>query len=851
MALEVGKVLGAYRILTQIGAGGMGEVYKAWDAKLEREVALKVLPAHLGQQAELLERFGQEARAVAALSHPNVLRIFDFGREDDIVFAVMELLEGETLRARLKGGPLPPRRVAEWGAQIARGLAAAHAKGIIHRDLKLENLFLSKDGLMKILDFGLAKRLPEGLGELAAHPETLSGMVLGTVGYMSPEQARGEAVDRRSDLFSLGAVLFEMVTGVGPFTRPTATETLAAILMDDPPDLSREEIPPNLGRVIHHCLEKRVEDRFQTALDVAFALENLSEAPGLRRPPFALPRLPSRKRRGTFLWAGLLLLVGAGVGWCVWGLRPPAQPRFQRLSFRDGPIRNARFTPDAGGVVYSATWGEEPPRIYTSRLDTLEDRALELPNAHLLALTGKGDLALLEKVEGPFGWVYRGILSRATLGGSAPKELMADVEWADWAPSGELAVVRTVDARGRLEYPPGKVRLETPGWFSHPRFSPKGDRLAVIEHPLPGYSRGRVLLLELATEKSVVTSGEMASVEGVAWKGKELWYSGAPQGFDRVLYAQVPGSPPRVVTRVPGSFTIYDIAPDGAVLAGVEESRSGVLFLERGTAQELSLRTWSVFRDLSADGRVVLLDEEMDKPGPDYDLYLRHIGGAAPAMLVGQGTPAALSADGAWVAAILHSPSAHPVIIPAGKGEPRHLDGSGIENFLGPLAFTPGAKGLVFAGQARGSGPRLYYMDASDQAPHAVTPEGFLPYLGEAFLSPKGDLLVARDQKDALLFKVQGSHRPEALKGLQAGERLLHWTPDGKRILVFRSGALPVEVWAIELATGKRSLWMRVAPPGYLGDIMSHTARMSDDGSRLAFTYRRLHTVLYRVEGLR
>ena len=290
MTLIPGTRLGPYEILSAIGAGGMGEVYSARDSRLDRQVAIKVLPSGVAQDADRLARFEREAKAVAALSHPNILSIFDFGVHDGQAYAVMELLEGETLRARLASGALTARKATECAMLVARGLAAAHDKGLVHRDLKPENIFLLRDGQVKILDFGLARTTPAAQrppAEATREATMLSpvmtepGTVMGTVGYMAPEQVRGLAVDGRSDLFALGAVLYEMVSGHRAFERDTAADTMTAILKEDPPDFggTRGDIPPALDRIIRHCLEKQAVERFQSARDVAFALESLSGSP--------------------------------------------------------------------------------------------------------------------------------------------------------------------------------------------------------------------------------------------------------------------------------------------------------------------------------------------------------------------------------------------------------------------------------------------------------------------------------------------------------------------------------------------------------------------------------------------
>ena len=326
MPLQAGTRLGPYEILAQLGKGGMGEVYRARDPKLQRDVAIKVLPQNLSSSPEILARFEREALAVAALSHPNILSIYDFATEEGTTFAVMELLEGESLHAKLDAGSIPLREAVDYGIQIAKGLAAAHEGGVVHRDLKPENLFVSRDGHVKILDFGLAKRLDWATNDAESNAPTLSeqtdpGTILGTLGYMSPEQLRGLPVDHRSDLFAFGAILYEMLSGRKAFKRDTAADTVSAITRDEPGDLmeSGRGIPVALDHVVRHCLEKDREKRFQSARDIQFAL---SEASG---PELRVAGAASRRvSRGILAGVAIAAIVGALGVWLV--RRGPAAP---------------------------------------------------------------------------------------------------------------------------------------------------------------------------------------------------------------------------------------------------------------------------------------------------------------------------------------------------------------------------------------------------------------------------------------------------------------------------------------------------------------------------------------------
>ena len=474
MALTAGTKLGPYEIQSQLGAGGMGEVYRARDSRLDRIVAIKILPPSFSVDKDRLERFEREARSVAALNHPNILAVHDIGTHDGTPYMVCELLEGETLRERLQGGVLSPRKAIEIAIQIGQGLAAAYDKGIIHRDLKPENIFLTRDGRVKILDFGLAKMTRGGSGATnnvqtltsADISLTEAGQVLGTAGYMSPEQVRGIEVDHRSDIFVFGAILFEMLSGQRAFRRDTAAETMTAILKEDLPELTdlNRTISPALDRIVRHCLEKNPDQRFQSARDLVFALEALSptsSSSSLGR--VAQPTVVQRARRFQPLIAVLLVALAAGLGYLA-GHRGKAtsEVTYRQLTFRKGTILSARFAPDSRTVVYDAAWAGLAPELFSTRADTIESRPLGLSQVDLLGISSQGELAVSLKptpLQGFFG--TQGTLGRTPLtGGTAPREVLENVEWSDWSPDGSnLLVVRTVANEERIEYPAGKVCL--------------------------------------------------------------------------------------------------------------------------------------------------------------------------------------------------------------------------------------------------------------------------------------------------------------------------------------------------------------------------------------------------------
>jgi serine/threonine protein kinase/Tol biopolymer transport system component len=449
MALTSGTKLGPYEIVSPVGAGGMGEVYRARDTRLNRDVAIKVLPEALAKDADRLRRFEQEARTIAALNHPNILGIHDIGEHDGAPFLVSEFLEGQTLREKLVSGPLPVRRAIEYALGIAEGLAAAHEKGIVHRDLKPENVFVTRDGRIKVLDFGLAKLVrPEENHETVtlASPATLPGMVMGTVGYMSPEQVRGEPCDARSDIFSFGAVLYEMLTGKRAFKRETSAETMTAILRDEPQALTDAgwQGPPELQRILVRCLEKNVARRFQSASDLAFAIESLSATP--TGTPTSKKVLQPKSSRAWIPWViAAALLLGVAV-WDMFRPAAPANPlekaHFTRVT--DFESVEAAISPDGRFVAFVSDH-DGPFDVWLTQVGT--GRLINLTHGNAGPLPGP-----LRNVgfsgDGSEIWIGGGDvglrLRLMPLTGGAPRNFLGE-ETANlaWSPDGERIVYHT------------------------------------------------------------------------------------------------------------------------------------------------------------------------------------------------------------------------------------------------------------------------------------------------------------------------------------------------------------------------------------------------------------------------
>lgn len=486
----------------------MGEVYRARDSRLGREVAVKVLPAGYSSDPDRLRRFEQEARATAALNHPNILAVFDVGRQDGSPYIVSELLEGESLRTRLQAGGLPVRKAVEYALQILHGLAAAHDRGIFHRDLKPENIFVTREGHLKILDFGLAKLTQPvtasgtGISVATLDSATGQGMVMGTLGYMSPEQLRGNPSDGRSDLFSFGAVLYEMLSGQRAFRGATSADTISAVLRTEPPDLTGtgRDVPPILERIVRHCLEKEPAARFQSARDVAFDLESLSTLTSS-----LLPAVSASKTRKAWLVPGLLsvaavlLLGGLLIG--RWSASSPAPPEYHQLTFARETINSARFAPDRRTVIYSSSHTGDITELFSVTPDSLAPSSLGLKDADVVAISSAGEMLVIQHRRQLNAFARVGLLARAPLTGAAPRPVLSDVQDADWGPNNQIAVTHFAGGRYRLEYPIGHVLYETSGYVSDVRISPRGDLVAFVDHPVFGDNGGTISVVDSSGRK--------------------------------------------------------------------------------------------------------------------------------------------------------------------------------------------------------------------------------------------------------------------------------------------------------------------------------------------------------------
>ena len=868
MTLSTGTKLGPYEILAPIGAGGMGEVYRAKDPRLGREVAIKVLPATFAQDADRLKRFEQEARSASALNHPNIVTIHEIGSLDGTLYMAMELIDGTSLREMLASGPLPVKRILDVGVQIAEGLSEAHGAGIVHRDLKPENVMVTKDGYVKILDFGLAKLFvapQDGASGVATaiHQETTPGTVMGTVGYMSPEQASGKPVDFRSDQFALGSILYEMATGQRAFQKGTGAQTLAAIIQDDPEPVAQvnPKTPAPLRWIVERCLSKDSDERYASTRDLARDLksvrEHIGEVTSTASGAAAAVEAPARRKsRAPALAIASAAILAAGIlGGVAIGRRGASTepPTFRQLTFRRGAIQSARFAPDGQTILYTAAWDGKPIEVFVSRTESPESRPFGMVGSDVLAVSGTGEMALALQQHQIDPLLYAGTLARmGVAGGGAPREVLGDVQWADWSPDGaNLAVVRDVGPRNRLEYPIGKVVYETTGFATHPRVSRKGDAIAFLDHSARGDDSGVVAIIEPGGKKKVLTP-IFSTVWGLAWSpdGREIWFTAAPVGGNRSLYAVSLSGKLRLVTRVTGSLSLFDVSPTGRVLLAHDQRKQQILGLGPGaeTERELSWLDYSGAQALSADGSTIYFDESGEGGGKGYSVFIRKTDGS-PAVRLGEGSAQALSPDGQWALAVVH-PAENPelVIYPTGAGETRKFPRDGLDVLYAD--WLPDQKRLLITASEKDHGLRLYLRDVDGNGkPRAISPEGYVAYTGT--ISPDGKRVAVRgpDQR-RYLYPIDGGE-PTPIPGVTNEETPYCWTGDGRFLYVAQRRELPRKVDRVEVATGKRERWKELRPSDSAGVVAVGGIRVAPDGRSYVYTYPRLLSDLYLVEGLK
>jgi eukaryotic-like serine/threonine-protein kinase len=849
----IGQLIGHYRVLEKIGAGGMGEVFRAHDERLGRDVALKLIRPASSDNPDHLHRFEHEARAAAALNHPNIVAVFDVGFDGTTPYIVSELLEGKTLRHRLTEGPIPIRAATAYALQITQGLVAAHERRVVHRDLKPENLFITNDDRVKILDFGVAKLQPsaeenrsiESLTTITKH-----GAVVGTVAYMAPEQLRGKSVDHRVDIFSFGAILYEMLTGTRAFRGETEVDTMTAVLREEPPSANLDEaaIPATYQDVLRHCVEKDPEDRFQSAKDLAFALQTISGSSPVKVGDF--PQW-NRRRRNWVAWVTVAVLATAVavLGGFELLRAPAAQPTYRRLTFESGTVYSARFSANGQSVLYSAAWNNQPVKLFSTVGNSTLSQPLEFTDASLLGLY-KDELALV--MHGTHSGqleIVNGMLARAPLAGGSPRELLGDVRWADWDPAGKLAVVHYVGGHCRLEYPVGNILYQSGGWIGNIRFSPDGKSIAFMEHPVVWDFRAYVRVVDLAGHLRTLTP-EWESGEGLAWRpdGKEIWFTAVDKGSNLNLMAVDLKGKNRILLDLPVAIDLQDIAPDGRVLVSLNSTRLSMEYASLASKEgiDLAWHDWNSAREISRDGQFLLFEDASEAAGPNYAVAIRKVDGSLPVRL-GEGSSGGLSPDGKWAISILPNSTSQITLLPIGAGEPRVVNLSGLDHVQSGWArYFPDGQHVAVNGTQTGHANRCYTVELASGVARPVTPEGVV--CGP--LSPDGRSVVGTAADRSIAIYSLGGGPIQQVPNFDNNFVAVQWAADGKALFCYHSGEFPSQVYRVEIATGKAQAIKELKPGVTAGVVMLAPIVVSRDGKYFAYTYNQTLSALYLISGL-
>ncbi|MCI0412087.1 WD40 repeat domain-containing serine/threonine protein kinase [bacterium] len=860
MTLQSGSRLGPYEIVAPLGVGGMGEVFRGRDSRLGREVAIKILPEGVSSNPDRLRRFEQEAHSASALNHPNIITIYDIGSVDSRSYIAMEFVDGKTFREILHTGGIVARKAVQIAAQLAEGLAKAHEAGIVHRDLKPENIMVTKDGYVKILDFGLAKLFQPAGDQVSALPtsaQTDAGLVLGTVGYMSPEQASGTDIDFRSDHFSFGAILYEMTTGKRAFQKTTAVETMAAIIREDPETLAAAglHVPPPVKWIIERCLEKNAADRYASTKDLARDLQSIrdhfSEIVSSSDTAAAVPA-PSigkrRKLRRLFDVTAIALILALASALIYYVLRPSKTVvstalGYYRMTYRRGPIGSARFTPDGQTIVYSASFSGGGRELYQTRPDRAESRSLGIENAEIASISRTGEMLILMPGD-------KRILSQVPLTGGLPRELAEQIYGADWSPDAStMAISRWANDLSYLEFPPGKILYESAKRIDPIRVSAAGNAVAFVEHGA-GASNGVVVVID-NNGKKITQSKELYPV-GISWgpQDKEVWFTTIANepGGGHELYGLDLSGAARLIQRFPGGTKLLDVASDGRALIGFTDVRTILMFHAQDQEErELSWLDNTEVVDFSPDGKKILMWERGEgSESPSGTIFLRGVDGS-PAVRLAGGAPESFSPDGKWVLAGVGAQKI--ILVPTGAGNARSFEYPEYSDVF-TIAAMPDGKNVLAMGLKNKAETVLLMQNIDGGKPGFIATKGLRATPFSA-ISRDGEFLLMQNSEGKSFSFALATQAVTPIPELEPDEIPFQWTGDGSNVLVLNRFVLPSKVFKVNISTGERQLFREVRPPDLTGVTSIRSILFFRDETSFAYSYQRQLSTLYLVENLR